>query len=708
MSSQFDINKIINPSVVNPLAELEAVSTDFITDKFFGNEQNRFNFYWIIQKLFDEYKEKILSNELAIYKPYVFLIFKGGNIIKAIIDKSEQNIKNTIIKIDETQYSDDLKTEYTLSEYNKTKRSDSDFTILINYPKIEQIITDNNQKILIYTKILVACEYISYSIQKKIRYIYNHKEGTIELGTYSLPITNLKENTNSLEELQKSYNDKFGDLVKRTIEILDKIKTDEKEESDIEFITNTKNIVVNLVNIFASNKIVFDKKQNYESKIIFKKVLMPQIKGFVINDYVQYNTNDITQENSISFNKLVSIASGKNINKNTGENNNTSNKDDMEIYYANDNNIPLIADDISLDDILNNKSNIYNGFSIGNMDINNDFLFNNYQKLSYNKLIRQKIIKTISKRIPNDNPLYISTNRTVRFIKNNRKTAFNLIRTKHNFRVFFELPYTIIKMQNEEVSIKYFYIDIPGEFIDITVSSYADDGILEYSNNFDKYITKREMIIKNPNNEQNMSQEIYTYSNYGLIHDIEGIIYRSTNNLPWTDNKYAKRLERLFRLYFSEIKNKLFINDEIKKQLIFIYESMSTIKKKYEDFKINEYTNFIEIVNHYIKIIYSELKIIDQYISKNQKKEYNLFNDLFNSILGPIKIFNTDAISNKLDEKMKEKIIVYLDDIIKYYKIFVDNITLPSQGNLYEIQLGGVYYKKYIKYKQKYLRLRSN
>lgn len=714
--NKFEANKIIDPTVVNPMAEIESTSTDFITENFFGNKNYRFNFYWLIQKLFDKYKELIINDDLLMFKPYIFLIFKGGNIIKAVIDKAEDNIIKTIVAIDNLKDTDDLKTEYSLNEFNPTKRSDSDFSVFIDFPRIGSMLSNNQNKDLIFIKLIIASEFICYNILDEIRKNYNHEKGTVKIPTdlnllnknqsyIELTITNLSENIDKLDKLNKNYNEKFNDLIKKNVENIEKIKTESDNESLKDFIKNPKNIVFNFIKIFGSDNIKFNKNLNFESPTLFdNKVAMPKIVGFIINDKINYNIKEINENNSISLNKLVGYTED-NKKYSASHEKLSAYKKDVEMYFANNQNIPLLADDNSLFNIKKeNPNNMYMGYSINNIDFDNNFLFKNYKNLSYNNLIKYEISNIKIKQSKNDNELYISSNRTLRFTKNNKdKTAFNLVRTKHNFKVFFELPYSIIKINGQNTNIRYVYLDIPGEFIDITVPTFADDALITYMNNFDKYITKRMMTIQLPNN-QTVKQEIYTYSNYGLIHDIENIIYNGTDNMPWVDNKYSKRLERLFRLYFAEIKDKLKINDKIKSQLDFIESTLSLIKKKYQDYKETNKYEFIQIIQQNIGMIYYELKIIDDFMSESQKTPQNFFRDMFISVLGPIDKFNKN-IQNNNDADLLDKIISYLDDVIKYYKIFVDNISLPAQGNLSEIQLGG-YYQKYLKYKQKYLQLK--
>ncbi|ARF09085.1 hypothetical protein Catovirus_2_34 [Catovirus CTV1] len=697
----FNANKIIDPSVVNPLVELEATSTDFVTENFFGNTDRRFNFYFLIQKLFDKYTLTVMTNELATFKSDIYLVFKGGNIIKAVIDKAENNVKDAVITVDDFKNTNELKMQYSLNDFNPTKRSDSDFSIYIDFPRIASMIRNDNERNLLFLKIIIACEKIAYNILDEIRTNYDPENGTVKITHYNskseMPITNLSDNLKNLGKLKDNYNQKFKDLIKKNIEYYEQFKSGKYDSSVSDFITHQKNVVVELLKILTSANIKLHNEQNFESDTLLNNVPMPRVAGFIINDKVNYDITGITNENSISLNKLTSFVGGK---KYVSSNNNlTAKKKDLEMFFANEKGIPLIADDNSLFRIKKrNNNNVYSGFSIGNRDFDNDFLFKNFQYINNNNLVEYGISNVITKQSRNENLLYISSNRTLRFTKNDTdKTAFNLIRTKHNFRVFFELPYSIKMINGQNVDIKYFYLNIPGEFIDITVPTFADDALITYMKDFNKYITKRQMTLKQPNG-QLFSQHIYTYSNYGLIHDIENIIFISTNNKPWTDNKYGKRLERFFRLYYAEIKGKIYIDDKIKEQLKSIMDALVFIKGKYENYKETKDKNYLGIIQQNLNVIYSEIKLIGEYIKKTTNTDSHLFNDMFNSVLGPIINYN--------DNESLDNIISYINDVIKYYSIFTNNINLPFRGNLEQIHLGG-YYEKYLKYKQKYLELKN-
>ena len=708
MNLEFDANEILNAVVVNPLEELESVSTDFITENFFNNQAGRYNFYWVIQYLFDKYKNLIFVENLLPYKDCIIFVFKGGNIIKAVIDKAEENIEKTIEENNDTE----AKSEISLDEYTQTKRSDSDFSIYVNYPLAESILDDKAKKDLVFLQILIGCEHISYNILADIRKSYDIEKETIKLDdiSYSIPITYLKDRLFTINNLYENYNQKFKDLVEKNNEYFEQIKMGDYDKSVIDFIKNNKNIVITFAAIYMNKNINFDVKNNFDVASKLYNIPMPRVKGFIINDNLKYGMDEINEQNSFSLNKLYNYIEVENekMDVDSESKNITNHKKDIEIYFSNEKNIPLIADDYSILNInKNKKNNIYNGYSINNVNLDNNYLFNINKNLNQNSLIKQKITGRVIKQNKNNNSLYISSNRTLRFIRNTNNVSFNLIRTKHNFRIFLELPNTITNINGKNVNIKYVHIDLPGEFIDISIPTFSDSGITEIMKNFDKFMQERKLYVQVLGQQKEYILNIYTYTNYGLIHDIEIILFKNTNNEPWLDKKYAKRIERLFRLYFADVKNNFVINEKIQNQLEFINNNLETINKNYNIFQQTNDAQYIATNNKYIDSIIKISQQIDKYLGKQ-----NNFYNLFSAILKPVKKYNDsfelDGNIDVTDDKITNvsNIIKYLEDITKYYKIFVDNIDLPSEGNLDKIQLGG-YYTKYLKYKQKYLQLKK-
>lgn len=666
IKNDFNIDSVFSKSV-NPLVDMESVSTDFVTNNLLGNNEYRFNFYSIIQSLFDIYKKKLMVNEFLPYVDNVFLIFKGGNIIKSIIDTSEHNI----IK-DE---------DYSLNEFSKTKRSDSDFGIIIEYEKILKNFQNERDKKIFQIKILLICETISYNILNYIRTYYDIKTETILFNDNNIKITNLNENLNQLNNLFKSYEKSYENLIKNTFD----------KKIDDPFRNSQKNIANDMFNLLSIE---------YNNKIDTNE--MPKLIGFVINNYVYHNINSsvINSNNCISLKKLSTIfldtpLSSVNNNINILDNS----RDNIEVNFGYNGHF-LISDDDSLK-YARDTGKIY-GYDLGESShvLDKIKMINSLDLINNKKEINQ-IINTSTK---NDKPIYISINRTVRNISNDNKiTAFNLLRCKYNIRLFFKLSKPIKQYQ-------YVYINLPGEFIDISITLMDDyHGSIIYKNVKTFFTTKT--VVDNNNIK---SLKICTYSLYGLIHDIQSILFDETDNAPWNDQKYAKRLERLFRLYYAYIKDVYFINDSVQiilNAFLLQLESSLNLYKSFIDTKNVDTLNIInnifinseQIINSTHKDI--QLKDNDDKINNNIDI-YNLLLEMFETIKKPFIKFNKITKDDLTYISNSDHLISYLNECIKYYKIFINNITNESISNLNKISLGG-YYNKYLKYKHKYLKFKK-
>lgn len=87
------------------------------------------------------------------------------------------------------------------------------------------------------------------------------------------------------------------------------------------------------------------------------------------------------------------------------------------------------------------------------------------------------------------------------------------------------------------------YVSAPGELVDVTIGNHEDYGLA--------YMYKTDLM-------HNLADYIFTYDDcqfvtkgYSfdyLIHDLENMLFGQTDNKPWLDKKYEKRLKRLLLL----------------------------------------------------------------------------------------------------------------------------------------------------------------
>jgi hypothetical protein len=129
--------------------------------------------------------------------------------------------------------------------------------------------------------------------------------------------------------------------------------------------------------------------------------------------------------------------------------------------------------------------------------------------------------------------MYVTENRALEFVNNGKQIKFNLDRTKINFSLVFS---------DSEI------INIGGELIDVSVP--LDSGLHHFWENKNHNVSEYSL---------KYNDEVLKFKSYSLkylIHDLEMILI-GENMIPWDDNKYKKRLNRLFYLYMV----KLFIDN---------------------------------------------------------------------------------------------------------------------------------------------------
>ena len=242
--------------------------------------------------------------------------------------------------------------------------------------------------------------------------------------------------------------------------------------------------------------------------------------------------------------------------------------------------------------------------------------------------------KDIYKDLGNENNFYATHNTLIDFetklSDKNIISSFNLNRIKFNFKV-------TIKKEGTNTPQN---INIPGEILDLSHPSKKDRrSFMElepFTNN--KYFS--EYIFSDSN------LRYLSYSIYGLLKDINDIIFPETEYAPWNNNKYKKRLTRSIALfiyllfleksldisYLDRISLLDNLNNEIKTDF---QDSNNSIYKIQSDF-------WIEMIFHLKKVAEISIRDSSQYLkykrilSKtiegfilNLKKKWNLSRNPF-------------------------------------------------------------------------------
>jgi hypothetical protein len=140
-----------------------------------------------------------------------------------------------------------------------------------------------------------------------------------------------------------------------------------------------------------------------------------------------------------------------------------------------------------------------------------------------------------------DNFHYISYNSSINTTRNNNLSIvnFDLIRTKLNLLYSDALVKNIGEANYESEKI----IKIPGEFIDISISSMDDTFARHYNSdplqnklNYKLSFNDKEFVIE-------------SYNPKYMVYDLEGVLYTQNSFTPWVDGKYEKRIKRLLFIF---------------------------------------------------------------------------------------------------------------------------------------------------------------
>ena len=283
---------------------------------------------------------------------------------------------------------------------------------------------------------------------------------------------------------------------------------------------------------------------------------------------------------------------------------------------------------------------------------------------------------------------YITVNNYVEFNSGKNISSFGLVRMKFN-----TIGY--VKFQDGTHGM----INIPGEFIDISISKYNDSKQqhkFSENKNIKTYHNRYTFNSQNPNIDIK-NFYFWSYNLHGFVSDIYDILYEE-HEYPWSDIKYKKRLDRLFIFAIFEL---LFINRATNniiqqpqlKQLIQLFSLKYNVL---QNLQINELSEeilgiftTIELQNLIIYKIIKQHKIIWTKITReaDQLKKAD-----------HIEKFNQYS-------KISRDNLLSIDFILRKINDYVTNPTLGhiNQDRMNEFnQLGG-YYNKYLKYKQKYL-----
>nr|QFG74769.1 MAG: hypothetical protein [Megaviridae environmental sample] len=248
------------------------------------------------------------------------------------------------------------------------------------------------------------------------------------------------------------------------------------------------------------------------------------------------------------------------------------------------------------------------------------------------------------------NQIYMYLNETNRFYDNDVLYNFMLHRVKINNVLIFE---------SADVPSEYGYFNSPAELIDVSISKLDDFALHHITFDLTKLYS-----YNNPEIDGQMLK-FRSYNVEGFILDLYKILYEQTKSQPWTDVKYKKRLYRL--VFFL---------------LVYILE----LNKK----------NTSGIIDN-IRNILTTGTVLETAMS-------NIKTD---KILNNLLSYNVSL--HRYDNPKKDEYVDYITNIFTNFGLTEESKRIITSPDEYFESANDIrYLKKYLKYKNKYLALKSN
>jgi hypothetical protein len=224
-----------------------------------------------------------------------------------------------------------------------------------------------------------------------------------------------------------------------------------------------------------------------------------------------------------------------------------------------------------------------------------------------------------------DRYLRIQVNTALDFGSGSNRSTFNLVRIKVIFPTSVTNSDGVIKTYN-----------FGGELLDVSIPKREDRGLR-------KFFSTPNVISKYELKQQSQPPIVfYAYTLQSLINDLDYILFEF-NEHPWDDNKYSKRLNRLFYLCFVDLFIRFGSNEDRKKYMkkwceTFAVTSGSTsgnakrsqapafeqfgkriksVKQPETSTSYTEYKEFIEQIQKNCIVVLTALKNIGSFCSKS-------------------------------------------------------------------------------------------
>lgn len=285
----------------------------------------------------------------------------------------------------------------------------------------------------------------------------------------------------------------------------------------------------------------------------------------------------------------------------------------------------------------------------------------------------------------NRDEMFVSLNEEITIDNPSALVHFALSRIKFNFSSI-----CIDKNNNEQE------INIPAELIDVSIP-YRDDSNAQHFN-VDRH-TKLYNIIM----DDDKYFTVRAYNKSHIIDDLSQILFIQ-NKFPWMDTKYMKRLKRLLIFCFFGDIYRFSIETNIH-----ILKNISKVMNELE--KMNDKTAIVAFSYAQLTELIESLKTVQSLKFTNKSSSFHKFFIDMKEIIRKME--------HDIDFQMSDFtnyvacISKVINDFLKYTQQIKTYMSRPfdevADENDVIAQMGGNRYRnKYIKYKTKYLQLKSS
>lgn len=625
------------------------LTTSVFNEIHFRNQKKLYLFtYYCFQQINYDVISNInnfldINGEILNYDEEILLIFKGGNVVKLYTDyiynifelpnkqdPSDTDFSIFIINNDEKKFN--LIYYYVSSLLYKSLK------IIRTY--FENIFSEKFEKLNVRIK---KNKLINYFIEEQLKLddINNIEKYLLYIFYYYKPQqSNQLNNLIFTQILENFINNDHKIIIYKDIHVATKYI---KILTSIKYYVGKYNINTNEINNYSinANDIIFFLKELDNTILTQRYIIQIQLNNLINklgNFYTEGNKNQL-------LNKLSEKLNESYINKSYYKYN-SNDKIDVEMKIENNININDLSYKERKDIIARDIQNIF--FTEVSKDINN----------SYHH--------------------YISINSTIFCVYDNYNLMFDLYRIKLNVRL--KEIYDITKDERRP-------LNIPSEFLDISIPKYYDSGLINVRKKFKKEYKDFSNFYENKQKicfaKLSLTVDNYNYQNI-LIYNVSylvkdlNIMLFGQNFMPWINNKYEKRLNRLNFLSLILIYKKqceLNLNNNI-----IVNTKLRTIQDNFKQMYIN-------LCNYYYNKNYLNNTNINRYLNNNniiRNFNLNTLNTLKNNLNNSMKVFiysesllNEDVIKNFYDTTP-----------IYYFKIKYENNNNENNVRLKEIFSG--------------------